>query len=73
MSYRKIAAELNNRNIKPRNDDKWNAMTIYNVFNRRNIYNSNVITLSMLLSDDFVICYPLYKKNFNNLDYQLLF
>ena len=34
MSYQKIASELNNRNIKPRNADKWKAMTIYNIINR---------------------------------------
>jgi DNA invertase Pin-like site-specific DNA recombinase len=35
MSYRKIAEALNARNVKPRNADKWNAMTVYNVVHRK--------------------------------------
>jgi len=35
MSYQKIAEELNNRGIKPRAADKWEAMTVYNIINRK--------------------------------------
>jgi len=35
MSYQKIAEELNSRGIKPRAADKWEAMTVYNIINRK--------------------------------------
>jgi len=35
MSYQKIAEELNTQGIKPRAADKWEAMTIYNIINRK--------------------------------------
>ena len=36
LSYRKIADELNSRNIKPRLAEKWEAMTVYSIINRNN-------------------------------------
>lgn len=38
MSYQRIADELNNRGIKPRSADKWEAMTVYNIINRKQPY-----------------------------------
>ena len=34
MSYQKIAAELNSRNVKPRAADKWEATTVYKIIKR---------------------------------------
>lgn len=35
MSYHKIAEELNTQGIKPRTADRWEAMTVYNIINRK--------------------------------------
>ena len=38
MSHQRIADELNSRSIKPRSADKWEAMTVYNIINRKQPY-----------------------------------